>query len=399
MSSAIICPPYGITGIEIKNFRGITYTSVDDIPEGTSWIFLTGKNGYGKTCVLQAIYAAILGGHDQGQLLETNNFSLKLKGYHPDKPSFEQIVEQKRDGNVPVWFREKIHAVAYGASRLSIQAGTPSNEAKGRSAPSYSLFHPDGVLLNIENELYYQWLLRSQSPQLISEKYREVLRRRFDTVREALIRLMPNIAAIEVNVDANRVEYVERDEDDQPLPEKRIFEELASGNKSIIALVGDIVIRLFESQPEAASPSDIEGIVIIDEFDLHLHPEWQKKLPGLLSQVFPKVQFIVSTHSPIPFLGAPKNSVFLKVNRTAEEGITVEKLDINIENLTPNLILSSEIFGFTDIFPVTHDPEKRIRTEDTMDEVAFTDLLDKRLKSYFGSEHEQKLKELFKSGK
>jgi len=397
MSSASICPPYGITGIEIENFRGITHASVDDIPEGTSWIFLTGKNGYGKTCVLQAIYAAILGGRDQGLLLEMKDFSLKLKGYSPNKSNFEQEV---KPGNALLFLStEEIPTVAYGPSRLDIQAGTSTNEAKGKSALSYSLFNPDGVLLNIEYELY-NWYLRSGSRQL-SESQATWLKKRFDTVIKALIGLMPNIDSIEANVETNRIEYVEKDENGHPLPEKRIFEELASGNKSIVALAGDIIIRLSESflQRETLSPAELEGIVIIDELDLHLHPEWQKKLPGLLSQVFPKVQFIVSTHSPIPFLGAPKNSVFLKVNRTAEEGITVEKLDINIEDLTPNLILSSEIFGFTEIFSVTHDPEKRIRTEDTMEEVAASKFLEKRLKNYFGPEHEQKLKEMFKNGK
>lgn len=394
MSSASIYPSYGITGIEIKKFRGITHASVDDIPIGTSWIFLTGKNGYGKTCILQAIYAALLGGRDQGMLLDANDFLLKLKAYNPDKPQFSKTV---KPNEVFVWFDQNIPAVAYGASRLSIQAGTSNDEAKRKIAQSFSLFNPDGVLLNIEYELY-NWFLRSDSTH-IDKKQASELKQRYNSVVKALLLLMPNIASIDVNVSANRIEYTEKDEDGLPLLEKRVFQELASGNKSIIALVGDIIIRLFDLHREVTSLAKLGGVVIIDEFDLHLHPEWQKKLPGLLSQVFPKVQFIVSTHSPIPFLGAPKNSIFLKVNRTAEEGITIEKLDINIEDLTPNLILSSEIFGFTEIFSVTHDPEKRIRTEDTMEEVAASKFLEKRLKSYFGPEHEQKLKEMFKNGK
>ncbi|MBK8563034.1 MAG: AAA family ATPase [Saprospiraceae bacterium] len=41
------------------------------------------------------------------------------------------------------------------------------------------------------------------------------------------------------------------------------------------------------------------GIVIIDEIDLHLHPRWQRKIVRKLTEVFPKLQFIITTHSPL----------------------------------------------------------------------------------------------------
>lgn len=379
---------YRITDFKVKNFRGIQEAELTGIPAEAQWIFLTGKNGYGKTSLLQAIFIGVFGSNlDDSKLIDESEFEIGLKLVGEIVLSNEVLNKTlKRPNYIPI--------AAYGVSRLSITHSQSSNTEKDTSSKHYSLFNPDGVLLSIENELK-NLLYRSDSKDIKPEQSKG-LRQRHNEVIEALIQLMPNIASITVNASTDRIEYIEKDENGEPLLEKRTFLELASGNKSIIAIIGDMIIRLFRAQPEIKAISELGGIVIIDELDLHLHPEWQKKLPGLLSQVFPKVQFIVSTHSPIPFLGAPKNSVFLKVNRTVEEGITVEKLDINIEDLTPNLILSSEIFGFTEIFPVTHDPEKRIRTEDTMEEVAATDLLEKRLKSYFGSESEQKLKELYK---
>jgi predicted ATP-binding protein involved in virulence len=79
----------------------------------------------------------------------------------------------------------------------------------------------------------------------------------------------------------------------------------------------------------------------------------QRELPEALSRVFPKIQFIATTHSPIPLLGAPKESVILTVSRNIDAGITIERLDdqINFANLLPNTILSSPIFGFEDIIP------------------------------------------------
>ena len=48
---------------------------------------------------------------------------------------------------------------------------------------------------------------------------------------------------------------------------------------------------------------------MIDELDLHLHPQWQRTIVESLRTAFPKIQFIASTHSPIPLLGAPNNSI------------------------------------------------------------------------------------------
>jgi predicted ATP-binding protein involved in virulence len=117
------------------------------------------------------------------------------------------------------------------------------------------------------------------------------------------------------------------------------FYQLASGFRSIIAMVGDMMIRLFKSQPTIIEPSELAGIVIIDELDLHWHPKMQREIPKLLSSIFPKVQFIASTHSLVPLLGAPENSVLLKVNRTREDGITVEKVDIDFQALSADTML------------------------------------------------------------
>jgi predicted ATP-binding protein involved in virulence len=121
-------------------------------------------------------------------------------------------------------------------------------------------------------------------------------------------------------------------------------------------------------------------------------------LPSVFSKVFPNVQFIVSTHSAIPILGAPENSVLLRVNRNQEDGITVERLEYlekQLKDLTPNLILTSEIFGFQDIFPVTHDKSKRIRTEDTITELEENDEMMDALKSYMNTDKEEELLKLF----
>jgi predicted ATP-binding protein involved in virulence len=74
--------------------------------------------------------------------------------------------------------------------------------------------------------------------------------------------------------------------------------QLSQGEKSLLALILDIGRRLVLLNPSLKNPLDGEGVVLIDEIDLHLHPAWQKKIIIGLPKAFKNCQFIVSTHSP-----------------------------------------------------------------------------------------------------
>ncbi len=132
-------------------------------------------------------------------------------------------------------------------------------------------------------------------------------------------------------------------------------------------MVGDIILRLSHQQTD--NIDDLKGIVIIDEFDLHLHPKWQWEMPKLLSEVFPSVQFIVSTHSVIPVLGAPEKPVCFNVTRPDKQGIQMERWDdkIDIENLTPNLLFSSPLFDYQNIIPRYNKDKSKVGIEDIYD--------------------------------
>lgn len=75
--------------------------------------------------------------------------------------------------------------------------------------------------------------------------------------------------------------------------------QLSQGEKSLMALVGDIARRLVMLNPNLDNPLEGEGVIIIDEADLHLHPQWQRQLVERLTNTFPNCQFILSTHSPL----------------------------------------------------------------------------------------------------
>jgi predicted ATP-binding protein involved in virulence len=75
--------------------------------------------------------------------------------------------------------------------------------------------------------------------------------------------------------------------------------QLSDGVKSMLSLTADIAYRCVQLNPHLTSPTEeTNGIVLIDEIDLHLHPKWQQTVLSDLQKAFPKIQFIVTTHSP-----------------------------------------------------------------------------------------------------
>lgn len=74
-------------------------------------------------------------------------------------------------------------------------------------------------------------------------------------------------------------------------------EQLSDGEKIYIALIGDMCHRLSLANP-MSDPLQGSGVVLIDEIDLHLHPQWQSEIAPRLLRTFPNIQFVVTTHSP-----------------------------------------------------------------------------------------------------
>lgn len=351
--------------------------------------FFDGKKWRGKTSVLQALFVGLFGNIDGKAYLvdeNTNHLSLKINYLHNNETYHTELsIEDHSPLNLPKFYpplpsmkgsliKEKI--IAYGASRLNI-----SSFGEAKSSQSYSLFNSDGILLDIDPELRVM-TYRSSLPELMSKDKNLVilLQKRVEAIKNFFIRLMPNIEKIEVDVTKDKVLFYEKDDLGESLSMPKSFNQLASGNRNIIGMIGDMLIRLFHDQPETSDPEQLEGIVLIDELDTHLHPTWQKALPGLLSEIFPKIQFIASTHSPIPLLGAPKESVVLKVQQTSEAGITVEKLDIDVTQLLPNSLLTSPIFDFEEIIPSANASPKDLLTEDSFQEAMANEEIKNRLR-------------------
>ncbi len=372
-------PFYAVKGFKIEDFKGIKSLEMDNLPTDASWIFLTGENGYGKTCVLQGLAVGLYG-------IESHTF--KYAGDHSETVTKIRVFDNERERVIP---SEPIsqgtqllkYIACYGSARLDTYSESSSRD----KSPTLSLFDSRTLLENIELQLA-KWRYKSDDPKF-ETKYKKVT----DIIKRLL-----DLKTIKIDRNSDEVLYIEKDREGetyQPLASK----QLAAGYRSLISMIGDMILRLFDTQPGTFDPKDLKGIVIIDELDLHFHPKWQKRLPGLLSNIFPRIQFIVSTHSPIPLLGAPGKAVFLKVNRNKDDGITVERLEEvekQFPDLMPNTILTSPAFGFQDIFAASHSKDKRVRTEDSYSEIVLNNTLNERLKQFKNSELEKKLKNVLK---
>jgi hypothetical protein len=152
---------------------------------------------------------------------------------------------------------------------------------------------------------------------------------------------------------------------------------LSDGYRSVLALSGDLVWRLIQSFPETTDPLCEEGVVLIDELDIHLHPIWQRDIAQLLQEQFPNLQFIVATHSPLIASGAGENALTLKFAMYEDKAI-IEKVS-GISALSVDYVLRSPAFGLVSSYsPIT---QRKIDQYDSL--LSKMDNLDKDEKKRF----------------
>ncbi len=100
------------------------------------------------------------------------------------------------------------------------------------------------------------------------------------------------------------------------------FGLLSDGQRSMAALAADISLRCVQLNPhlKGEAPKETEGVALIDELDLHLHPNWQRAIVRNLTSLFPKLQFVATTHSPFIIQSLDGHGlVNLSDRRTLEE--------------------------------------------------------------------------------
>ncbi|MFY9261690.1 MAG: AAA family ATPase [Gallionella sp.] len=134
---------------------------------------------------------------------------------------------------------------------------------------------------------------------------------------------------------------------------------LSDGVRSMIGMVADIAFRATKLNPQLGAKAALEtpGIVLIDEVDMHLHPEWQQVVLQNLCGAFPKIQFIVTTHSPQVLSSVDAKCIRLlreiTDSETGKKAHLVEKITTQTRGVSSADLLA-EIMG---VNPVPNIPE------------------------------------------
>ncbi len=135
------------------------------------------------------------------------------------------------------------------------------------------------------------------------------------------------------------------------------YNQLSAGEKNVFSIVADLISRIFSATEETDKEKlnellvNAKAIILIDELDLHLHPKWQREILPKLREIFPNVQFIITTHSPfvlqnfketygkIAFLSENEVSYFNKAYGKSLELILLELM--GLDKTRPNEILKT----------------------------------------------------------
>ena len=312
-------PLMKIESFSIQNYKCIKDLAVDcrgADGEIRQWTVLLGENNTGKTNVLRAL--ALLRPLELEIEIERNGNKCITTKYAPTASPIDlnaNIIAMLTDG--VEWGIDRfsrtfwedpidLHIHGYGVSRYP--ARTALSEREGN--PTDTLFNSNARLLDFQ-----EWLLQlDYSQKSGSEKSQKRLEKMHDLVRSDLF---PGVTDFSFKKDGDNEHVVVvfsagKDGDVR-------FEELGFGYQTSLTWLADLCKRLFELYPESENPLHEEAVVLVDELDLHLHPKWQRDIVPTLSKVFPRVQFIVTTHSPHVLQSMEDVNLYV-LRRDAESG-------------------------------------------------------------------------------
>ena len=322
-----------LSNVKIKNFRNIEELDINFKP---GFNLIKGKNGKGKTSVLEAI-AVGLGGFISGITgVSTRHFNidevrteyLKIgdgsysKKYHVPT---EVTIAAQLYGEEYQWTRGKS---SIKASRSTTQprdicrraekmaeddnvelpilayigAGRVWNQMRQKWENPFRkhYFRTEGytdALIEASNEkLLMSWCVKME--QISWQKEKKIAE--YEAVKTAVAKFMDFMEEKEGHIvfyDKQEEQMMYKSDDViQPI------EHLSAGYQSLIWTVFDIAYRMAVLNPlKLDRIAQTAGVVLIDEIDMHLHPRWQWNVVGALLNTFPNVQFIAATHAPILF--------------------------------------------------------------------------------------------------
>lgn len=187
---------------------------------------------------------------------------------------------------------------------------------------------------NFKRFVEYFYFLEDQENRLQKEQ------RSFDVevpelkaIRSAVKRMMPEFSNPRTIAPAGLMLDWQRNE----LTKQLKIEQLSDGYRTTLAMVMDIAARMAEANPHMVDPLNTAGMILIDEVDLHLHPEWQREFLPKLVDTFPQVQFVVTTHSPFIIQSLDTGKLVDLDQKTPEASDYLNK-SLSVEDITEDIM-------------------------------------------------------------
>ena len=319
-----------IDHLEVTNFKGFEHKIIDFSPQ---FNLLSGDNGTGKTAILDALAVGmgtlLLGfeGIDSRTIRPSEmrhigyKFGQDLK-FEPQSPTLVHCKGEVNDSGIISWER----------GLLKVGSRTTRHKAKhiiDKAKQLQNRVRQGDKSLILPVLSYYGtgrlWLQKREKVETIKPNSRlseyegcldpasdeKRLMRWFKTMEIAALQRKVSIgvleglrAAVKNCLEACEFVYFDIPHDQLIVTkaQKQILpaHKLSDGQRTILAMVADIAYKAASLNPQLEENVALEtpGIVLIDEIDLHLHPNWQRKIVNSLKTTFPKIQFIATTHSP-----------------------------------------------------------------------------------------------------
>ncbi len=359
-----------INKISIKNFKGFEDVSFELNDHFTLFI---GDNAAGKTSVLDALAVAsssfFLGIAGVSSRTISKNEIRQITTDNQPRPQLPVCI--KAFGNVSGetinWKREIINKsiTSKDASNIKDIAKkilSKSRTQEGRTIEPKDIFpviayystcrlcaehekidfqkQEEGVLMAYTNSIS----IKSSSKEFLSWyktqedsvfKYRQELDiTHLNAFKEIILKLIPDNRWTDMSFDRKANEFVGTFTDNDGSVKKLNFSQLSDGFRNAIKLAADISYRCIQLNPHLKERAvlDTPGIVLIDEIDLHLHPNWQKRIIGDLKECFPNIQFVATTHSPFIIQSLKSNELIL-LDEKKDDYLESNPINYSIEDI------------------------------------------------------------------
>lgn len=287
-----------VTSLELKDVGGIPYLKLENIDPKMN--IICGENGVGKTNILDSIAYIFSSwsfnqikkksGSNSGELKALVHFNEEMFGseigaMHPVNALLDTFEPQESRSYRSVDSRFAKQLIYLRTTR-DIQYKFQQSIESDPDETKYGVDLLDGI----SSKDLKTWFI-SRFYQSSAGNLEEQFLSNFELATKAFGLLDPNYSFKTVN---------RRNEVIMNTPSGDIyFEYLSSGFKSslfiILGIIKDIEYRF---QTKLLKSEDYDGLVLIDEVELHLHPDWQGRICSILKKVFPKAQFFITTHSP-----------------------------------------------------------------------------------------------------